>query len=378
MLHLVGSTLKTKTADESIVSKIQDHNLLLEGYLRSHKIRNHSARTCNREHAFLKAWFLSHSTSNDKTEEIIPLFTWEAMKPIEGRQIISDYAYALVDTGLTTDTVRAYVGILSRYFSYVLENAFVATSAGTRHLHSLYGPIEQPVSEYSLPKHVYDGEKEGLPMDPEKIYNFYSILRKNYLSRTGIQQAVAARNYTAVVLAGESGLRINEIIHLDIRYDLLFESKKIQTRFAKGTQGSGKRSRRTLFPPLARDTVSYYLKEHRPYLIKETGSHYLFPSNKGNLMTYSSFHEALVEMLDVVRKSNFPVAPNMTWHWFRRIFATRFIERFPQRMDVLISLLGHSSLNTVHRYIRHSEAWMDKQMQAVIEGESTLWQSFGD
>ncbi len=95
-------------------------------------------------------------------------------------------------------------------------------------------------------------------------------------------------------------------------------------------------------------------------------------------MTYSSFHEALVEMLDIVRKSNFPVAPNMTWHWFRRIFATRFIERFPQRMDVLISLLGHSSLNTVHRYIRHSEAWMDKQMQSVIEGESTIWQSFGD
>lgn len=47
-------------------------------------------------------------------------------------------------------------------------------------------------------------------------------------------------------------------------------------------------------------------------------------------------------------------------------------------MDVLISLLGHSSLNTVHRYIRHSEAWMDKQMQSVIEGESTLWQSSGD
>ncbi len=211
MLHLVGSTLKTKTADESIVSKIQDHNLLLEGYLRSHKIRNHSARTCNREHAFLKAWFLSHSTSNDKTEEIIPLFTWEAMKPIEGRQIISDYAYVLVDTGLTTDTVRAYVGILSRYFSYVLENAFVMTAAGTRHLHSLYGPIEQPVSEYNLPSHVYDGEKEGLPMDPEKVYNFYSILRKNYLSRTGIQQAVAARNYTAVVLAGESGLRIKAL-----------------------------------------------------------------------------------------------------------------------------------------------------------------------
>lgn len=95
-------------------------------------------------------------------------------------------------------------------------------------------------------------------------------------------------------------------------------------------------------------------------------------------MTYSGFHEGLSEMLAAVRKANFQVAPNMTWHWFRRIFATRFIEKFPARMDVLIALMGHSSPNTIHRYIRHSEAWMDRQMQSVIEGESTKWLSSGD
>ncbi len=371
MLHLVNST-KDLHIDESTAAKTRDHERLLESYLKSHKIRNHSPKTFEREQAFLRGWFISHGEENK------PLFTWEAMKPIEGRKLISDYAYALVEAGLASETIRSYVGILSRYFAYVLEHAFVASTDGVRHIPSLYGPIDQPVSEYDMPKHVYDGEKEGIPMDPERIYQFYDILRKEYLGRPGAQQAVSARNYTAVVVAGECGLRIDELIHLDIRYDLFFDSKKLQTRFGKGTQGSGKRPRTTLFPPLARDTVSYFLKEHHSKISKESKSNHLFPSNRGQMMTYSSFHEALEEMLRIVRKANFHVAPNMTWHWFRRIFATRFIEKFPERMDVLISLLGHTSPNTVHRYIRHSEAWMDKQIQSVIEGESIIWQSSGD
>ncbi len=371
MLHLINSA-KNIHSEGSVSSMTQDHELLLEGYMRSHKIRNHSPRTLEREQAFLRGWFVSHSAEDR------PFFTWDAMKPIAGRKIISDYAYALIETGLTSETVRSYVGILSRYFAFVLEHAFVTTTEGVRHIPSLYGPIDQPVSEYNLPRHVYDGEKEGVPMDPERIYSFYEVLGKAYLGRPGVQQAVSARNYTAVILAGECGLRIDELIHLDIRYDLFFDSKKLQTRFGKGTQGSGKRPRTTLFPPLARDTVSYYLKEHHANISKDCRSNYLFPSNRGRLMTYSGFHEGLSEMLAAVRKANFQVAPNMTWHWFRRIFATRFIEKFPARMDVLIALMGHSSPNTIHRYIRHSEAWMDRQMQSVIEGESTKWLSSGD
>jgi integrase len=53
----------------------------------------------------------------------------------------------------------------------------------------------------------------------------------------------------------------------------------------------------------------------------------------------------------------------------RRIFATRFIEKFPHQLSVLISLLGHVTPNTVHCYIRHSEAWMDKKILDVLNKE---------
>lgn len=369
LVHLVPQPSKAAAPAEP--AALEDHRLLLEGYLRSHVIRNHSPGTFTRERAFLEGWFQGYGVEGR------PLYTWEAMRPIEGRKRITEYAFALIETGVSSDTVRRYVGILSRYFAYVLEHPFLATPEGVRHIPSIYGTIDQPVSEYDLPRHVYDGEKEGLPMDPEKLYEFFSTLRQSYLDRPGTQKSVRARNYTAAVLAGESGLRVDELIHLDIRYDLFFESKKLQTRFGKAARGSGKRPRITLFPPLARDTVSYYLRDHRPNLI-QAENHHLFPSNRGEHPTYSTFYDALKEMSDVVREAGFPLAPNMSWHWFRRIFATRFIERFPGRIDVLIALLGHSTHNTVHRYIRHSTAWQDRQLIAVIEGESPSWQSNGD
>ncbi len=94
-------------------------------------------------------------------------------------------------------------------------------------------------------------------------------------------------------------------------------------------------------------------------------------------MGYAPMQIALKQMMKCARQADFPVAEHMSWHWFRRIFATRFIERFPERMEVLVALLGHMSPNTVHRYIRHSEAWMDTQLQSVLE-DTAKWPSIGN
>lgn len=40
-----------------------------------------------------------------------------------------------------------------------------------------------------------------------------------------------------VILAGESGLRPDELLNLDAKTDLFFESKKLQTQNAKATLG---------------------------------------------------------------------------------------------------------------------------------------------
>ncbi len=177
-------------------------------------------------------------------------------------------------------------------------------------------------------------------------------------------------------MAGESGLRVDELLHLEIS-DLHFDSFKIQTRFAKGTRGSGKRARLTLFTPLARDTAQFYLNQYRPLIKNSDQTLFLFPSKTGGLLDYASLQKALGEMIHSATGAGFPVLPHLSWHWMRRFFATRFIERFPNKLSVLIILLGHMNPGTVHRYIRHSQAWMDDQIQQALQG-ARQWPSIVD
>jgi len=341
------------------------HQHLIDGYLQSHLIRNHAAETINENKRVLKAWFEMHGT------ESRPLFTWEAMEPIHGRKRIANYGKALVESEISSHTIRRYLGILRGYFSYVLEHPYVFVEESSKRLCDLYNPLEQPVSEFDMPAHVYSGETLGVPFDPARLYDFYAAIRKHYLQAGG-RIHMRARNYAMIVLAGESGLRATELNHLETERDLFFDSKRLQTRYAKGTHGSGKRSRVTLFTPLARDTIRYYLKNHRPFLKGGAQSPYLFPSIRGEVISYDSMLSHMRLILDLLRKNNFSVADHMSWHWLRRLFATRFIEKFPHQLSILVQLLGHVTPNTVHAYIRHSEAWMDKKIIDCLEGKEPL------
>lgn len=339
------------------------HQQLLDGFFLSHEIRNHSKKTLEKNKKFLLSWFHFYSNSGR------PLTTWEAMRPIEGRKRVTEYGKKLLVAELSNQTIRTYLGTLKSYFDYVLQHPFVFDHSNRPiRLMGLYGHLEQPVSEYDIPQHSYDGSEKrlGVPFDPALLYDFYSLLRKHYLP--GRQPHTRARNYAMVIVAGESGLRAEELRHLEIKKDLFFESKKIQTRYAKGSRGSGKRSRTTLFTPLARHTIQYYLKHHRPYIDNSLENDYLFPSpGKHKFISYPVMAQALNEMIEICNKKDFFISNNFSWHWLRRIFATRFIENFPNELQTLISLLGHNSLGTVHKYIQHSEAWMDNQIQNIIE-----------
>lgn len=369
MLRLVENKKQDTQAEQKHYgpNAFAHHRQLLESYLQSHVTRNHSPRTITEVRRMLEGWFEEYGC------EARPLYIWEAMEPMLGRQRIVRYGKALIEIQLENSTIRSYLGRLRDFFSYVLEHPVVFDGELPHRITDLYGSIEQPVSEFDCPQHCYDGEQRGIPLDPERLYDFYGILRDKYILAVGNTDTtnIRARNYSIAVIAGESGLRIDEIAHLEISKDLFFESKKLQTRHAKGTQGSGKRSRPALFTPLARDTIQYYLKHHRPKIAGATQSDILFITRTGKEMTYASLQRILKNMVKCAQDNDFPVMDHFSWHWFRRIFATRFIERFPDRLHVLINLLGHVTPNTVHNYIRHSEAWSDRKMQETLERINT-------
>ena len=372
MLKLIGRRDALQRNDPSDLSLAdQHHEELIDGYMRSHRIRNHSDITISKESNFLRKWFVEYGYDDR------PLYAWEAMSPDVGRIIVQGYIKNLLLAELHPATVRDYLGTLNRFFSFVLEHPAITVSGRFARVDEFYGvKLAKPFSEFDIPRHAYDGEVRGVPLDPDSLYGFFAALRSKYVNLSGRYQATRARNYAMVVVAGETGLRLDEVRHLET-VDLFFDGHKIQTRYAKGARGSGKKARLSIFPPLARDTLRHYLKIHRPVIVGKRDTDMLFPSRFGRVLSDGQNRTDLQRMCEAARAANFPILPHMSWHWLRRVFATRFIERFPDKMAALIKLLGHSNPHTVHRYIRHSDAWMDAQIQAVMEGAES-WPYIGN
>jgi site-specific recombinase XerD len=262
---------------------LTDHHALLQGYLDTHITRNHSERTLETESRFLRGWFESFVTQDDNClEGERQLFIWEAMQPALGRQRIIGFSKGLVDAGLKPRTVHSYLGYLRRLFQYVLEYPYIP-GAQVQSIASKYGRLEQPVLEYDYPVHTLDQEEEGFVLTGERLVQFYDFVRLQYIGHNQ-KKLTASRDYTMLVLAGESGLRADEIRHLDAfgpHRDLFYEQNCIQTRHGKGTKGSGKRVRKTIFTPFAQATLRVYEDRIRPHFPNARSNAALFLTESG-------------------------------------------------------------------------------------------------
>jgi len=179
VLRVVHGTSEPKPVQPNESLALLHHNQLLEGYFQSHVIRNLSPNTLAATRRHLIGWF----EAQGKDRRI--LLTWDAMKPTDGRKRIVDYGKTLIEAELANQTIRKYLGTLKSYFEFVLEHPVVFDQQGNaQRIIGLYGTLEQPVSEYDIPQHSYDAcdGPDGVPMDPARLHEFYSMLRKHYLT----------------------------------------------------------------------------------------------------------------------------------------------------------------------------------------------------
>jgi site-specific recombinase XerD len=347
---------------------IADHCTVLQGYLDTHVTRNHSERTIESERRFLTGWFESFvMQDDDHPDGERQLFLWEAMEPVVGRQRVVAFSKGLVDAGLRPRTVQMYLGSLRRLFQYVLEYPYIP-GPEAQAIVAKYGRIEQPVLEYDYPVHTLDQEEEGFVLTGERLLQFYNFVRLEHIGHNQ-KKLTASRDYTMIVVAGESGLRADEIRHLDAlgaHRDLFYEHNCIQTRYGKGAKGSGKRVRKTIFTPFAQDTVRTYEEHIRPNFPNAKTNTALFLTESGERISYKAMWHNLDSIVEQARKAGFEMPPKLSWHSLRKSFATNFMEIHPDRPWILMDLLGHLNPSTLHRYVKHSRAYYDQAIDDIV------------
>lgn len=374
-LVLVGST--SFDAAVPFPERLRDHAAILDGYLTTLITRNYSASTRQRERSFLHGWFAGQAL-RDRTHPKgqRQLLLWEAMRPVNGRQLIVSFSKGLVLSGMRPRTVHDYLGCLRRFFDYVREYPYIPVAdedirrgVEPQRIVAKYGPIEQPVLEYDYPAHVIDIEEEGFVLTGDALLDFYEFIRVDYIPNHA-KQLSAARDYAMVVIAGESGLRADEIRNLDIKgphRDVFYERNRIQTRHGKGTRGSGKRVRKTMFTPFAQATLQVFEEEIRPCFLNASASTALFLSERGLRMSYNTMWHGFHSIAAAARAAGLELPPKMGWHSLRKSFATNFMEQHPDQVWILMDMLGHISPSVVHRYVKHSRAYYEQAIDRVLD-----------
>jgi site-specific recombinase XerD len=349
--------------------RLADHHSILQGYLDSHITRNHSNSTVESVRRFLSGWFAGFMIPDENhPDRERQLLIWEAMEPVVGRQRIVGFGKGLIQTGLKPRTVTSYLGSLRRLFLYVLDYPYIPGDE-IQSIVTKYGSIDQPVLEYDYPVHVLDQEEEGFVLTGELLLQFYDFVRLEYIGRNQ-KKSPASRDYTMIVVAAESGLRADEIRMLDgfgPHRDLFYERSRIQTRFGKGTKGSGKRVRKTIFTPFAQATMRIYEEHVRPAFPNARTHPALFLTESGDRICYQAMWRNLHVIVRQARKSGLDLPPMLSWHSLRKSFATNFMEQHPDCPWVLMEMMGHLNPSTLHRYVKHSRAYYDHAIDSIIK-----------
>ncbi len=347
---------------------LEDHLAILEGFLDTHITRNHSDRTLEWERAFLTGWFegvMVPDESHPDGER--QLLVWEAMQPVVGRERIKEFSKGLVLTGLSPRTVNKYLATLRRLFEYILEFPYIP-GYEVQFIVPKYGPIEQAVSRFDYPVHSIEQEQEGFALTGNRLYEFYNFARITYIG--GKQKKLtASRNYAMVVLAGESGLRADEIAYLDAlgeHRDLFYEYGLIQTRFGKGVNGSGKRVRKTIFTQRTQDVLHVYEDQVRPNFRNAKTNVALFLTERGSRIEYSGMWSFMRQIVNLARREGLAMPPDMGWHSLRRSFATNFMKQHPGKVWELMKLMGHQNLSTLHRYVIPGREDFEQALGAMV------------
>ena len=353
-----------KLTDVPYEQRKADHAAVLAGYLRTFDKRAFEEETVNRTATFLNKFFESILIRYPAGDGQSHILIWDLMHPY-GSQIIDLYAESLSKYEYKRTTRIKYLGEIRRLIHYAIAKAYIPGRTPVA-IAEKYGTPSQPITRYDHPVHGVDDPDVEPALIGESLRYFLDFVRVDYVHDSR-NRDLARRDYVLIVVAVTSGVRANELCHLDID-DIRFEERRICVRFGKGCKGSGKRQRLTVLTSFAAETLHVYLKHTRPTLARpDIGTQALFLTQQGNRITYCAMKGRLNKIVRLARQSNITMPNSFGWHDPRRSFATGNTHQHPENLIPISRLLGHSGLGTIHRYIRPTKSALRDATKKVAD-----------
>lgn len=176
-----------------------------------------------------------------------------------------------------------------------------------------------------------------MPKLSKKLPDYLTIDEVNKLLDIDIKDAFSARNKAILELLYSSGLRISELVNLELK-SIDFDDCVIRVF------GKGSKERIVPMNDYAIDALKEYIETYRSLMIKDEINNYVFLNNHGKIMTRQGVFKMIKKecLVKGIRK-------NISPHTLRHTFATHLLQNGAD-LRVIQEILGHSDISTTQIY----------------------------
>ena len=286
-------------------------------------------------------------------------------------EAINEYRqYLIVEKGLSKNTIIAYISDLKKFFIYLNDNFKInqIDDLSKEHIRLYLKELGKTNTSTSVARKLVSlrmffnflsKEKVidvniissfDLPKVDKKLPVVLSVTEMQEILETiKISDHISCRNRCMLELMYASGLRVSELINLNV------SSVNLYMGYIK-VIGKGDKERIVPIGEIAKRILDIYLNQYRYKFIKKESS-LLFFNNHGNKLSREEFYIILKQIIEQT-SINKKVSP----HTIRHSFATHLLENGADLRSIQ-ELLGHSDISTTTIYTHISNQKIKKEYQ---------------
>ncbi len=176
-----------------------------------------------------------------------------------------------------------------------------------------------------------------MPKLAKKLPTYLTMEEVDLLLNIDVIDAYTARNKAILELLYSSGLRISELVNLEIS-NIDFEDCIIRVF------GKGSKERIVPMNDMAILALQNYINNYRALMIKDDYNNFVFLNNHGKKMTRQGVFKMLKKecLIKGIKK-------NISPHTLRHTFATHLLQNGAD-LRIIQEILGHSDISTTQIY----------------------------
>ena len=285
----------------------------------------------------LKKEDLSEATIHGYSFDIAAFCKWVSeirkteigVKDIDSIDIQSYRQHLIKKSRKNSASVNRRIQSLKRFFKWVTQTGVI---------------VENPCEDIRFIRRGSSTQPQSLSKNEVN-----TLLRISGKSHHGL----SARNYALLQIMLQAGLRIGEVVNLQIR-DLVIYDRGGSIRVV---EGKGHKERLVPINSALRRALKQLLKPR-----EEAGSEDpVFLSKRGGKLTIRAAQKVVDGIVRKAKLNKKKVSP----HTLRHTFASHYLQSNPGQLVALADLLGHESLDTTAIYTKPSEDELSESIEKL-------------